>query len=269
MHDSAEASETVEKRDSAHHEMKGQPSSEAVDWCAPPDRVCQPRGQVHVWRLPLDASDGKVEDLRAFLSDDECARADRFKRPEHGRRFTAAHGTLRLILSEYLQCGPQEILFGKNDFGKPFLADEGPIEFNLSHSGDAALVAVTVGRAVGVDIERYRERLETEKISKRFFSSAEVAELLALPEGEREAAFYTCWTRKEAYIKARGEGLSIGLSRFEVAFAPGESPALLRSDKGREEVERWQMVALPVQSGYAASCVVEGEMGELRLWDAR
>jgi len=224
---------------------------------------------VHIWRLQLDAPDGKVEELRTYLSRDECARADRFMRPEHGRSFTAAHGTLRLILSKYLRCSPEEIGFGKNDFGKPSLSEKSPIEFNLSHSGDAALVAVTSDREIGVDIERYREGLETEKISKRFFSPREVAVLLALPESDREEAFYTCWTRKEAYIKARGEGLSIGLSGFEVAFAPGAAPALLHSDKDPKEADRWEFVNIDVQPGYAAACVVEGQVGELRLWDAR
>lgn len=269
MRDSAETPEMVAKPFSTPHEMNCQSSSEADDWTAPPDRVWQPEGQVHVWRLHLDIPEGKVGRLRALLSRGECARADRFQRAEHGRRFTVAHGTLRRILSEYLECAPESIRFGRNEYGKPFLPEEMCIEFNLSHSGDAALVAVTRGRAIGVDIEHYRKRLETEKISKRYFSPAEAAVLFKLPEGERERAFYACWTRKEAYIKARGEGLSIGLKRFDVAFAPGASPALLRSDEGPEEVGRWKFVDIVVQSGYAAACVVEGQVGELRLWDAR
>lgn len=249
--------------------MKPEPVSEFGDWAAPSEDFNLGEGQVHVWRLQLDAPEERIVALRALLSPEELARADRFLRHKHRRRFANVHGLLRLILAEYTEVAPKAIQFQTNEFGKPFLAPETSVEFNLSHSGDLALVALTTGRAIGVDLEQYRERLETEKISKRYFSSAEFSQLMNLPDSQREEAFYACWTRKEAYIKARGEGLSLGLDRFDVAFIPNAPPALLHSDENSEEVNRWSFIDLKLQPRYAAACVVEGRIHELRRWDAR
>ena len=248
--------------------MEPKPVSELGDWAAPTGDFTLGEGQVHVWRLQLDAPEERIGALRALLSPAELTRADRFLRREHGRRFTIVHGVLRLILAEYINVAPKAIQFQKNEYGKPFLAHEIPVEFNISHSGELALIALTVGRAVGVDLEQYRERLEMEKISKRYFSSTEFSQLMNLPDSQREEAFYACWTRKEAYIKARGEGLSLGLDRFDVAFVPGAPPALLRSDVSSEEVNRWSFIDLKLQPRYAAACVVEGRVHALRRWDA-
>lgn len=248
--------------------MEPEPVSEFGDWAAPAADFTLAEGEVHVWRLQLDWPEERIGALRALLSPEELRRAERFLRSEHGRRFSVVHGVLRLILSEYLKVAPKAIQFKKNEYGKPFLTHKTPVEFNLSHSGELALVALTAGRPLGVDLEQYRERLEMEKISKRYFSSTEYSQLMKLPDGQREEAFYACWTRKEAYIKARGEGLSLGLDRFDVAFVPGAPPALLRFEKNRDEVDRWSFIDLKLQPRYAAACVVEGCVHALRRWDA-
>ena len=243
--------------------------TEGDEWAQATDRVTLSDGDVHIWRMDLNAPERDIERLRALLSQDEHARAKRFVRPIHARRFIAAHGALRLVLANCLRIDPKSIEFQKNEHGKPHLVQETAITFNLSHSGDLALIGVTEGRAIGVDLERFRERLEMDKIAKRHFSAGEVAKLFSLSKDTlREAAFYECWTRKEAYIKARGEGLSLGLDRFDVAFGPGESPALLRSDEGADELNRWTFVDIRVRPRYAAACVVEGRIRELHYWDA-
>jgi len=218
--------------------------------------------------VDLKVPEVEFNPLRELLSHDEIARAERFVRPIHARRFIVAHGSLRLVLAKILSVDPKSIEYQKNEHGKPSLAHETEVTFNLSHSGDLALIGVTEGRAIGVDLERFRDRLEMDKISKRYFSAGEVAKLFSLPkESLREAAFYDCWTRKEAYTKARGEGLSLGLDSFDVAFGPEESPALLRSDKGADELSRWSFFDIKIRPRYAAACVVEGPIRQLHYWD--
>ncbi len=242
--------------------------SDLDEWASVPGCVTLSDEEVHLWRVELNVPDEHVERLRALLPQDELARSERFVRPTHARHFTVAHGLLRLVLAKYLNNDPKSIEFEKNEHGKPALVHESAVTFNLSHSGDLALIGVTEGRAIGVDLERFRDRLEMDKIARRYFSEAEVAALFSLPENVREEAFYACWTRKEAYIKARGEGLFSGLDSFQVAFAADEPPALLRSDKGADELKRWSFVDIKVRPHYAAACVAEGRIRGLRRWDA-
>ena len=242
--------------------------TELDEWASAPDRVSLSDGEVHLWRVELNVPEDDIGRLQASLSPEELARSERFVRSIHGRYFVVAHGMLRLILSKYLVVDPKSIEFQKNEHGKPDLVHKSAITFNLSHSGDLALIGVTEGRAIGVDLERFRDRLEMDKISRRYFSPGEVATLFSFPERAREEAFYACWTRKEAYIKARGEGLSLGLDRFEVAFASDEAPALLRSHMGADELKRWSFLDVKVRRRYAAACVVEGRIRGLRCWDA-
>jgi len=160
----------------------------------------------------------------------------------------------------------KELAFDLNEFGKPELAGS-EIMFNLSHSHGLALFAVTRGRAIGIDIERIREEMTIGKIARRFFSPAEASALSALPAHQQAEAFFNCWTRKEAWIKARGQGLSIALNSFEVSLAPGE-PARLRATRpDPEEASRWSLVALACEPGYAAALAVAGEIGNVRLAD--
>ena len=238
------------------------------DWRILFGSISLPDGGVHIWRLHLDKPQRAIDRMSTLLAGDEPARAGRFVKPLHRRRFAVAHAGLRLVLAKYLPVHPKQIQFQTNPHGKPRLVQNGEIAFNLSHSADLALIAVTSHPAIGVDLERYRPRLEAEKIAKRHFSESEVEILFDLPEDQREGAFYACWTRKEAYIKARGEGLALGLKRFDVAFAPGLRPGLLKSDEGEAELKRWSFINLAPAPRCAAACVVEGQVSELCCWDA-
>lgn len=235
-------------------------------WAQPPDILDLQPHQVDVWRIALDLPTASVKRLESHLSADESQRAARFHFPADREHYITAHGCLRDVLARYLNCAPGQMDFSVNDHGKPAL-DGHKLEFNLSHSGDFALIAVTRERKVGVDVERIRSGLELESIANRYFSLGEVTELMALPLDQREPAFFNCWTRKEAYIKAQGLGLSLPLDSFDVSLAPHE-PVILRAVCPDAQVaSHWTLVSLDVDSIYAAALAVEDRDLQIRFWD--
>ncbi|MCI0555880.1 MAG: 4'-phosphopantetheinyl transferase superfamily protein [Anaerolineae bacterium] len=235
-------------------------------WSSPPTVLDLQSHQVDIWRVHLDLPIGTLGQLEATLSEDESQRAAHFHFPVDRDRFIAAHGCLRDVLSRYLYCEPGQLGFSANHYGKPELNDH-KLQFNLSHSGDFALVAVTQEHRVGIDIERIRQGISSQVIAQQYFSKSEVAELQALPLELREAAFFTCWTRKEAYIKAQGLGLSLPLESFDVSLVPNE-PAILRATRpDPQEASRWMLHSLQIDSNHASAVAVESEGLEFRLWD--
>ena len=216
---------------------------------------------VHVWRAPLTLSDDVHDVARGLLAADERARAARFLRAEHGRRYTGARAALRRVLAGYLGCAPEEIAFGYTAQRKPYLlmdANPKEIQFNLSHSGDVALIGVTRGRAIGVDIEHMAPLRDWAGVAKRYFAPEETAELSGLPDEERLEAFYRCWTRKEAYLKALGDGLTRALDSFRVTLKAGDAPGLVWSREGEAERARWMLAELRPGEGYVGAVAVEG-----------
>jgi 4'-phosphopantetheinyl transferase len=225
---------------------------------------------VDIYKVRLEADAARLDSLYEILAPPERERATRFRFAEHRRRFIVCRGTLREILSRYLELHPARIAFAYNRHGKPSLRDSrrgsdgrfSEIHFNVSHSGSWALQAVTRAGEVGIDIERidprfYNAGFVDEQIPERFFSPREVAQLRALPADQQTAAFFRCWTRKEAYIKARGLGLALPLDSFDVSLGPDDPPALLRCAGG------WSVQDLAGQDfnvppGYAAAVVAEG-----------
>ena len=238
-------------------------------WCSPPERLRLDSGAVHVWRAGLDQSPSQIERFRNTLDDDERSRADRFYFSRDRERFIVARGVLRALLGRYLDTAPERLSFSYSAHGKPALASEpgaDAIRFNLSHSHGTALYAVTRGREVGVDLEFIRCDLEAEQIAERFFSHSEIVALQAVPPSIRKYAFFLCWTRKEAYIKARGEGLSMPLDQFDVSLIPGEPAALLSTKPDSDEALRWSLRNLTPASGYAAALASEGRDWNLSCW---
>jgi len=216
------------------------------------------RDEVHVWLAKMNSR--LTDNVFASLSLDERSRAERFHFAKDRNHFIVARGLLRAILGSYLRMPPARLHFSYAEKGKPGLAtrDTGPLNFNLAHSHQMVIYALSRERELGIDIEFIREDLADETVAQRFFSSQEVHALLALPAEYRKEGFFNCWTRKEAYIKARGEGLSMPLSKFDVSLAPGEPAQLLRNHTDPEETSRWTMRALEMPAGYVAAIVVEG-----------
>ncbi|MHB1421672.1 MAG: 4'-phosphopantetheinyl transferase family protein [Gemmataceae bacterium] len=224
--------------------------------------------EVHVWRIALELGDALLARLRQMMNEEERRRADRFHFEKDRRHFIAGRGTLRVLLAGYLARRPEEVRFAYSNYGKPRLADESndsDLRFNLTHSHGLALLAMTHGRDVGIDVEHLRDlENDGQSLAERFFSPRESAVLSSLPPHLRREAFFNCWTRKEAYIKANGKGLSLPLDQFDVSLHPGEAAALLATRHDPDEARRWSMRSLLPGEGYVGALAVEGI--SWRLW---
>lgn len=240
----------------------------SAEWPGPPAEWTLSADAVHVWRILLDQPAGAVAALESVLTAGERKRAAGFYRQRDQARFVVGRGLLRVILGRYLDVAPAGLRFSANEHGKPFLLGdvEETVSFNLSHSADLALVAVTLGRAIGVDVERVREDVDHERLARRFFSPAEVAQLDCLPEEARVRAFFHGWACKEAYIKGQGVGISLGLHNFDVTMAPEEPARLLATRPDAAEAPRWRLLALQPAPGYAGAVAVRGHDWRLVCW---
>jgi 4'-phosphopantetheinyl transferase len=247
------------------------PSAQALprqSWQKGPGTPVLWPNEVHVWRARLEGPLSKAFELS--LSEDDRARAARFKFEGDRHRFMMARACLRIILGRYIKANAAGLQFDLGPFGKPSLAsvkNDLDLRFNLSHSHQLALIAITRGREVGVDVEFMRADFADDEVAEHFFSPAEVKQFVRTPAGSKTRSFFNCWTRKEAYIKARGEGLSHPLDQFDVSFAPDEPPGLLDSRLGAAEVSRWAFEDLSPHPAYAAALTVEGTFSRLLLWD--
>jgi 4'-phosphopantetheinyl transferase len=224
--------------------------------------------EAHVWRARLDVPWSWTFD--EALSREDRARADRFRFESDRRKFCVARASMRLILGRYLKTKAGRLNITTGDYGKPYFADEKAargLRFNLSHSHQIALIAITRDREVGVDIEYMRPNFVTDEVAGHFFSSAEAEELRSLPFERKTESFFNCWTRKEAYIKARGEGLYCPLDQFDVSVTPGAPAMLLKSRMDEKEVSRWSFQDLLAGPGYAATLAVERTFSRMVLWD--
>jgi 4'-phosphopantetheinyl transferase len=236
-----------------------------VPWSAPPSDDRLGPDEVQVWRAALDVDPDTRAHLRSVLTDDERTRADRFVQPVHRERFVVAHAFLRDVVARQAGVLPGSLHFRTLAAGKPVL-DGSRLRFNLSHSGGLALLAVTLDREVGVDVEALRPMPDACELAERHFAPGEIAALRALPERDRDEAFLRCWTLKEAYVKAVGDGLGIPLERFEVEYAPPRAePALRILDDVAPRP--WTMRTLEPGPGYAGALAVLGSGFRLGLYD--
>jgi 4'-phosphopantetheinyl transferase len=215
---------------------------------------------VDVWATALDRAPAALERLRAILTDEETARAARFHFARDARRFVVARATLREVLAAYLGVVPRDVRFAYGPRDKPALApplDASGVQFNVSHSGEIALYAVALHRRVGVDVEQVRALDDLTALARRNFSPAECAALFALPAAQYPLAFFACWTRKEAYIKALGDGLSHPLDAFTVSFAAGAPARVVEIAGDPAAAAQWTLAAIDVPPRYAAAVAID------------
>ena len=226
-------------------------------------------GEIHVWAVRLDPEPERVESLGRLLQPDERQRADRFRFEQHRRQYTVGRGALRTLLGSYLGVRPEDVRFRYGPRGKPFLApplDAGGLFFNLSNSHELALVGFLRGVEIGVDVEHLRPMPDCEQIAERFFSESEREVLRGIPKAAKEEAFFNCWTRKEAYLKAVGEGLAAPLDSFAVTLAPGEPPRMLTLEGDAARAARWFFHHLRPAEDYLRAVAVEGGPWDLETW---
>lgn len=238
-------------------------------WLPAPERLRIGRDEVHIWRAFLHQAPRTVDLFSDILAPDERRRAEKFHFARDRDCFTVARGVLRQILGRYLDASPALIRFSYNRYGKPAIdngAGDRLLRFNVSHSNGVALYAVARDKEVGLDIEMVREDVASLEIAERFFSTREVAMLRGLPQELQTVGFFNCWTRKEAYIKALGEGLSRSLQSFAVSLIPGEKAVLLSSDDDSQDAARWSLLEIFPGAGYVAALIAEGSAPTLRCW---
>lgn len=234
-------------------------------WLSPPQNISLPADEIHVWCADLTQKSAVVQTLFNTLSPDERQRADKFVFEKDRERFIVSRGALRQILGSYLDISPARIAFTRNHFGKPRLdSNDNLICFNASRSRDVGLYAIAGGREVGVDVEFINEEFAGLEVAGRFFSPDEIAALNNLPQEQQTAAFFSCWTRKEAFIKAVGQGLSFPLSEFTVSVNPAELKPLL-STNDSQKAQGWSLLTLFPRPDYASALAVEGEIDIIRF----
>lgn len=236
-----------------------------VPWELPPERLPEPTDEVQLWLARLEMSADEQERLCQSLSAEEWARAARFLVDQVRRRFMAGRGVLRAILGRYLACSPDRVRLTYGLYGKPALSGGSgaePLSFNLAHSGDLLLCAVSRGRKVGVDVEAIRPVAPSDHMARLCLNEAERAEFYRLPVQARPQAFARSWTCKEACLKANGVGMSQSLHSIAVTLGPDLSPRVLQAPEG----EVWSVVSLMPAPGYSGALAVQGKELPLRYW---
>jgi 4'-phosphopantetheinyl transferase len=237
---------------------------EVVTWSRPAQDLALNEGDLHIWLAWLDVETQELTRLRSYLNREEVSRAERFVFPRDRNHFIVARGRLRELLGKYLHCPPNAVQFKTGRYGKLSLFDDRDrLHFNLSHSHGLAIYGICMGREIGIDTEKTRPGFAGGEIAQRYFSASEQQELAEVPQEIRDTAFFLCWTRKEAYIKAHGDGLQIPLDSFDVSLTPGQ-PEQLRS----ADCDRWSMRSFIPAPEFVAAIVVEGEIRSTHFWGA-
>jgi 4'-phosphopantetheinyl transferase len=230
------------------------------------------RNEIHVWAAPLSVEPDSLEAFARILTPDEKTRAERFKFDKHRNRFIAGRGSLRDVLSRYLHSKPEELRFDYSVNGKPGFAEgfeDGGVHFNLAHSEDLALISVTRIAPVGVDVECVRAMRDMEQLVARFFSARENELFQKVPTSEKPAAFFNLWTRKEALLKATGEGITRSLSLVEVSFLAGEPARLVAVAGDVERAKEWSLRELAPAEGFVGAVAVKADDVNIEVFATR
>ncbi len=227
-----------------------------------------PLNEVHIWHVWLHQPEAALAAYQSTLSLDELARAERFYFDRDRRRYIVARGQLRQLLAGYLDMTPAEIHFRYAAQGKPALAGDADVQFNVSHAQDVALIGFCRGAALGVDVEWIRPLSDMDAVAHRSFSAIEYADYLTMPPDRKPICFFNCWTRKEAFIKAVGEGLSYPLRAFAVTLLPGQ-PVRFRQIKGdTAAAAEWTLQSFQPAAGYVGALALKGTNWQVSLYAA-
>jgi 4'-phosphopantetheinyl transferase len=238
-------------------------------WMPPPARLTLANDEIHVWCFPLDGSAHQDASFWALLSAEEHNRATRFHFEKDRHRYVVAHGVLRQLLSRYTTYAPEQFEFDLGRNGKPSLPKAyggDQLQFNISHSHNMGLCAIANHRDLGVDLEWMRPLPDLAQIAQNFFSPSEREQLFQLDESLQVTAFYHCWTRKEAYIKACGDGLSLPLDQFDVALLPGQPARFLALNGSEREAEGWFLRGLLPADNFVGAVAVPGINWTVKCW---
>jgi 4'-phosphopantetheinyl transferase len=227
--------------------------------------------QVDVWRISTSLHDHGLAEFYSVLAPEQRTRAERMRVSEKRKQYVVAHGLTRMLIGQRVGADPRALEFHRGPKGKPYLGGDfagAGIQFNMTHTSHMALVALALNREIGIDIERLRENLQWEKLAQRYFSPLEYSGYSTLPEADRLRGFFTCWTRKEAVLKAIGTGLGGGLASFDVSVDPDASPALLDNRWDGRFHGNWTLHQIQPGPGYVATLAAERDGFQVRCWEA-
>jgi 4'-phosphopantetheinyl transferase len=237
-------------------------ASKPTEWRPAAEFPAPGQSEIHVWRINLNPPAAEVARHQTALSTAERERAARFRFPQDQRRFAVRRAFLRRLLAACLGVSPQAVQLESGPHGKPFVAGQaeaGGLRFSCSHSADLALVALARGIELGVDVEQHRDLNDAGDLAGAFFSTREIRELAALPPALKLAGFFNCWTRKEAFVKATGLGLSSPLNRFSVSLTPDKPAAITDVADDPDAIEKWSILSLNAGPNCSAALVFEAK----------
>ena len=240
-------------------------------WKIAPDGLEISADHVDVWLASTDPGERQIREYKALLSPAELARMEKFRVEFKYREYIVTRGLLRRVMTKMTGLDVTGIDFDYGEHGKPSFpvcAESGSAAFNVSHSHGLALVALTLGGRLGVDLERIRPKAEWRSLAEHYFSAAEIQALNGYPGESGLKAFFTCWTRKEAFVKALGAGVSYGLKEFDVSIDPDEADAALTIRSEDEDAARWLIKKLPVPASHVAALALDRPVCNIRLWRA-
>lgn len=222
---------------------------------------------VHVWFADVMANESNYRSNYALLSKEETRRAETFKFEKDKKKYVVSKGILRRLSSFYLHIAPEDVVFDYGEFGKPSFGFTTKLKFNTSHAGDKAVFVFTENNSIGVDIELIKSDLDVMNLAENFFSEKEISDLANLHSSERNVAFYRCWTRKEAFIKAKGIGLSFPLKSFSVSTNSDMQAELLETDWNPSERLSWKLFSHKPTENYISAIAIQGAVGSIRYSD--
>ena len=223
--------------------------------------------EVNIWQINFYVSEKEIAFLYSFLSQDETKKASKFKFKKDRNCSIITRGALRLLSGQYLNLNPKDITFKYGDFGKPYFDLESTLKFNVSHSGNMAIIGFVLNDDIGVDIEEIKTNFDVFEIASNNFSGSEIQSLKKLPSDIQVKGFYRCWTRKESFIKAKAKGLSFPLDSFSVSIDSDDKAGLLETKWDKNEKDLWQLFSFSPQENYLGAVSVKGNIQNIKYYN--